>query len=626
MPVATPEAPSVQEVNGSSPLSTSRRALRLYRPHLAALGLLAVISLLMTTAEMSTYLVIRRIFDDAFGGKSVSTLAIYCGLLLVLPAVVQLFGLVQTHVSARIGQGIIRDLRNRLYSHLLAMPLRFFTQTKQGEIEARFSSDLAGLQQFATNTVTQILSSCVTMLATVTLMVLISPVLTIVSVAILPVFLLNHFWTARIRGPLMAERQTLAASFTSLLVETLSIGGVILAKTFGRRQMMEDVFEKENDRLLANELRQQLVGQWGFMGLGTLISAIPASMFFIAGWQLITGSELLGAKMTIGTAVAFSALQGRFFAPAAQLLNSQAEIHQALTMLKRVYEYLDRPAQEQPQPGKIVLRPEQVQGHVIFRNVGFSYEAPAAASAEGSLTDKEGSPVSSRPTLRDISFSIPPGHMTALVGRSGSGKTTIAYLLSRLYEADTGSVEIDGHDIRTLRLESIPDFIGVVTQEPFLLHGSVRRNLLFARPDATEEQVIAAARAAAIHDRIMELPEQYETVVGERGYKFSGGEKQRLAIARVFLRNPPILVLDEATSALDTHSERLVREALDALVHSRTTLVIAHRLSTIKSANQIIVLDRGEIVESGNHEALLRQGKVYAGLYNEQVLHAPRED
>jgi ATP-binding cassette subfamily B protein len=485
------------------------------------------------------------------------------------------------------------------------------------------------------------------------------------------------------------------ASLTAMMQETLSVSGVLLMKTFGRQRYAQELFDRENMNLTALQIRQQMIGRWFFMTIGVFFSIIPAVIYLVAGWQIITGADRF---LTLGIIVAFTTLQTRLFFPIGQLLQVQVDVQGALALFDRIFEYLDMPIDIQDAPNAQVLKPEQVQGRVEFKAVTFTYQRDDSAGMISSIpvggakgmpekpkfpflplqyppTDrrneenqrplpaapdvgnsnrtipsissglaprramfpgKEGvtSPVEKpappeeelRPTLNHVSFEILPGQLAALVGPSGAGKTTITYMAPRLYDVDSGSVEIDGHNVKDVTLNSLGEVIGMVTQETYLFHASVRENLFYAREDATEEEMIAAAKAAAIHDRIMELDEGYDTIVGERGYKLSGGEKQRIAIARVILKNPRVLILDEATSSLDTHSERLIQAALEPLMKDRTTLAIAHRLSTILSADVILVVDKGEIVERGTHRELLALGGLYSRLYQEQFGQQPSEE
>ncbi len=407
---------------------------------------------------------------------------------------------------------------------------------------------------------------------------------------------------------------------TALAEETLSVSGMLLTKAFGRQSYQSERYSDESQRLAALQVRQQLVGRWFFMLISTFFAITPAVVYFFAGRWIIDGSN----AVSIGSIVAFTTLQSRLFGPVGQLLGVQVEIQGAFALFDRIFEYLDLPVEIDDGPNAIPLAPGAVAGNVRFDSVDFRYdrlpdESEAPVSPEAPAPD---APARQPFGLSDISFEARPGDLVALVGPSGSGKSTISMLLPRLYDVTGGAVSIDGHDVRDIRLESLGQIIGMVTQETYLFHDTIRRNIAYGRLDATQEEIEAAARAAAIHERIMELPDGYDTIVGERGYKLSGGEKQRIAIARVVLKNPPILILDEATSALDTASERLIQTAIETLMSGRTTIAIAHRLSTILSADQILVVERGKIVERGTHAELLETNGLYATLFNQQFATA----
>jgi ATP-binding cassette subfamily B protein len=484
-------------------------------------------------------------------------------------------------------------------------------------------------------------------------MLILSPLLTLISLCMLPLFLWITVKVGNVRRETSKETQKSMAALTAMMQETLSVSGILLMKTFGRQKYAQQLFDRENMNLTALQIRKQMIGRWFFMTIGVFFSTIPAVIYLVAGWQIITGADRF---LTLGIIVAFTTLQTRIFFPIGQLLQVQVEVQGALALFDRIFEYLDMPIDIQDSPHAQVLKPEQVQGRVEFRDVTFTYQRDDSAGMISSIPvggandapdkakfaflplratspDKEvvTPPVEKsapseeelRPTLNHVSFEILPGQLVALVGPSGAGKTTITYMVPRLYDVDSGSVEIDRHNVRDVTLNSLGELIGMVTQETYLFHASVRENLFYARENATEEEMIAAAKAAAIHDRIMELDEGYDTIVGERGYKLSGGEKQRIAIARVILKNPRILILDEATSSLDTHSERLIQSALEPLMKDRTTLAIAHRLSTILSADVILVIDKGDIVERGTHQELLALGGLYSRLYQEQFGQLP---
>src|SRR3989440_2776118 len=566
--------------------------------------------------------------------------------MIIMSIITGLIGVGQTYLNNVIGQQVMRDFRNKLHEHLQNMSLRFFTSTRTGEIQSRLSNDVGGVQAVVTNTATSIISNLSTVISTIIAMLFISPLLTLISLGLLPIFLWITYKIGNVRRTTSKETQESMASLTAMMQETLSVSGILLTKTFGRQKYAQERFEKENQNLTNLEVRQQMIGRWFFMFVGTFFSITPAIVYLVAGLQIINNP--LHTAITLGGIVAFTTLQSRLFFPIGQLLNVQVEIQGALALFDRIFEYLDLPIDIQDAPKPLRLASDKVRGEVTFNDVSFTYkrDEPSVLSGlfgnegneNGNGKEKEKSPVSPEPvtisteeplartTLNHVSFDIKPGQLAALVGPSGAGKTTITYLVPRLYDVDSGAVEIDGRDVKAIALPSLGESFGGVTEETYLFHASVRENLLYARADATEEEMIAAAKAAAIHDRIMELDDGYDTMVGERGYKLSGGEKQRIAIARVILKNPRILILDEATSALDTHSERLIQAALDPLMKNRTTLAIAHRLSTILAADVILVVDHGEIVERGTHHELLEQNGLYARLYNEQFSQIEQEE
>ena len=627
---------------------TMRRVAAAFGPYKFQVVLVLIAILLTTVLGLVNPFLIQFIFDDAIGKRNLNLLFILVGIMFVMPIVTGIIGVGQTYLNNIIGQRVMRDFRNRLYDHLQSMSLRFFTGTRTGEIQSRLSNDVGGVQSVVTDTATSVVSNLSTALSTIVAMVIISPLLTLISLGLLPLFLFITYKVGNVRRTTSKETQQSLAALTAMMQETLSVSGILLTKTFGRQRYSQRRFENENQNLMNLEVRQQMIGRWFFMFIGTFFSIMPAVIYLVAGWQIIHSSPAHPA-ITLGAIVAFTTLQSRIFFPIGQLLNVQVEIQGALALFDRIFEYLDMPIEIKDAPNALYIKPDKMRGEITFNDVTFTYKPddnallsqlstpeqadndsvqhigspqspqPVSVPAEASIAaSEEQEPQEVRPALSHVSFDIKPGQLAALVGPSGAGKTTITYLVPRLYDVDSGSVDIDGHDVRDIALESLGANIGVVTQETYLFHSSVRENLLYAREDATEEEMIAAAKAAAIHDRIMELDDGYDTIVGERGYKLSGGEKQRIAIARVILKNPRILILDEATSALDTHSERLIQAALEPLMKNRTTLAIAHRLSTILSADLILVVNRGEIVEQGTHDELMAMNGLYAQLYNEQ--------
>ena len=615
---------------------TLRRVAAAFTPYKFQVLLVLIAILLTTVLGLVNPFMIQFIFDDAIGKRNATLLFILVGIMFIMPIVTGIIGVGQTYLNNVVGQNVMRDFRNKLYTHLQSMSLRFFTSTRTGEIQSRLSNDVGGVQSVVTDTATSVVSNISTALSTIVAMLIISPLLTLISLGLMPIFLFITYKVGNVRRTTSKATQQSLASLTAMMQETLSVSGILLIKTFARQQYAEKRFQDENQKLTNLEVRQQMIGRWFFMFIGTFFSITPAVVYLVAGLQIIHSPA--NPAITLGGIVAFTTLQSRLFFPIGQLLNIQVEIQGALALFDRIFEYLDMPLEIQDAPNALHLKPDQVRGEITFNDVTFTYKRDEATAPGGLLAptqqdngDETGKRTISpapvvvaaddeepRPALSHVSFDIQPGQLGALVGPSGAGKTTITYLVPRLYEADSGSVEIDGYNVKDIALESLGEFIGVVTQETYLFHASVRENLLYAREDATEEEMIAAAKAAAIHDRIVELDDGYDTIVGERGYKLSGGEKQRIAIARVILKNPRILILDEATSALDTHSERLIQAALEPLMKNRTTLAIAHRLSTILAADVILVVNHGEIVERGTHDELMQLGGVYARLYNEQ--------
>ncbi|MFN2465157.1 MAG: ABC transporter ATP-binding protein [Candidatus Dormibacteria bacterium] len=611
------DADEVELRDGEQPLRAAnvRRVVSLFRPHQGQVAVATVLVLITALLGVVNPLMQKVIFDDVFSGRHVAgpfglrdfrLLLLYAGIMVVTPIASSLIGIVQTYVTTVIGQGVIQELRNRLYAHLQAMPLKFFTDTRTGEIQSRLSSDVAGVQTVVTDTFTSIVSNIAILLTTVIAMWLLSPALTILSLVLVPIFILLTTRVGAVRRGIASQTQKTIADLSALVEETLSVSGVLLTKTFGRQKASMARFERENGRLARLFVRQQMVGRSFMAMIGTFFSVSPALVYLLAGYLAFgnhgrpVSMPLIGS-LSVGTLVAFTTLQSRLFFPIGQMLQVQIEVVGAFALFDRVFEYMDMPHDIVEKPNAIAIPPQEVAGDIEFKDVAFSYTGQADAQA-----------------ISGVSFRAASGKLVALVGPSGAGKTTTTYLIPRLYDVDSGSVSIDGIDVRDFQLEALGELIGVVTQETYLFHASVRENLLFARPAASDEELWTALEAAAIADHVRTLPGGLDTVVGERGYRLSGGEKQRIAIARVFLKNPRILLLDEATSALDTRSERLIQSAFAKLMQGRTTVAIAHRLSTILKADQILVLDHGRIVERGTHAELVNRGGLYSQLYLEQ--------
>lgn len=592
-----------------------RRIISLFGPYRRQVA--TVFGLIIVTATIGVFnpILIKPVFDSIFcspGCPHMGWVLFFVGLMVVLPIVNSAISIFQTLLTNTIGQRVMEDLRNVLYEHLQGMSLRFFTGTRTGEIQSRLTNDVGGIQDVITETASTILSNIVILISTVIAMAILSWQLTVLSLCLTPLFIFLTYRAGTARRRLAALAQRSKADMSAITEETLSVSGMLLVKVFGRQKEEAQRFRDENRTLADVNIKQVMVGRVLFAVVNIFFSTAPAFVYLLAAMLVSQGNH----SITPGTIVAFTTLQSRLFFPVGQMLQVSVEVQSSLALFERIFEYLDMPHDITDVSDAIDLDPAKFRGEVELRQVAFRYEKPLLTPSMEA--DGVHHPEVRAWAIEDLSLHVQPGQLAAIVGPSGAGKTTISYLIPRLYDVTEGSVLLDEIDVRHLQQAAISKVVGMVTQETYLFHASVRRNLLYAKPDATDEELQEAARAAFIHDRIMELRDGYDTVVGERGYRMSGGEKQRLAIARVILKSPRILILDEATSALDSTSERLVQAALRPLMKGRTTIAIAHRLSTILAADVIFVLDRGRLVEQGKHEELVRRGGLYAQLYQQQ--------
>ena len=616
-----PEQPAdKRNTLGLPPLSSPmlRRTVRLFRPYRFHVVSVAVLILVTASIGVINPLLIRTVFDSGLfpssGGPDLQLLWILAAVMTSIAIANGIMGVIQTYMTNHVGQSVMRDLRDSVYAHLQGMSLGFFTSTRTGEIQSRISNDVGGIQAVVTSTLTDTLSNTVIFLSTLVAMLILSWQLTIVAVATVPFFFALTKYVGKKRRAVTSEAQRSMAEVTAITQETLSVSGIMLAKLFGRQTQEMANFHRHNQELSDLAVRQQMIGHSFFAVVMTFLSISPAFIYLLAGYMM-SGSG--SPAVTAGTIIAFTTLQSRLYFPVGRLLQVSVELQSSFALFERIYGYLDLKQDIVDSPDASPLDLERVSGGITFDSVRVnyarSYGEPSDENSEQELEEE-----SRLWALDGVSLNIPPGQLAAFVGPSGAGKTTLAYLVPRLYDVTEGSVSIDGTDVKEIRQVDLAAVIGFVTQDSYLFHDTMEKNLLYARPEASRDEMIEAAKAAFIHDRIMEMPEGYDTFVGERGFRLSGGERQRLSIARVILHQPRVLILDEATSALDTASERYVQSALQPLMRDRTTMVIAHRLSTIIAADVIYVVDRGRIVEHGPHDELLAYGGLYANLYREQ--------
>ena len=574
------------------------RVLRLFAPHRFRLILVMGLVLLVAMIGIVNPLLIRVLFDEglfpADGVTDFDLIVTLALIMLVVTASSGVLGVWRTIATNRLGQDVLRDLRDRLYSHLQHLSLSFYSGARTGDLQSRITNDVGGIQNAVTSTISNILSNVVTFASALIAMLVLSPSLTLLALMTVPLFVLATRWVGSRRERFTAQTQAATAEMSVVTQETLSVSGITLAKLFGRQDREVERFNEANAKLAEAATAQQVIGQAFFTVIQAFMGATPVLIYLVAGWLLNRGSDL-----SSGTIVAFTTLQSQLFFPVARLLETTVELQSSRALFRRIFDYLDTEPDIVEAESPVEISREQAKGIVAFEDVQFAYgDGPA--------------------TLNGVSFEARPGQLVAFVGPSGSGKSTVLNLVARLYDPGAGRVTIDDIDLRDLSFGSVADLMGFVTQESYLFAGTLRDNICYGKPEASDAEVEKAARAAAIHDRIMEFEDGYMTAVGERGFRLSGGERQRIAIARVLLHGPRVLVLDEATSALDTASERRIQSALDELISGRTTLAVAHRLSTIQAADVIHVFDHGQIVESGNHDELLARDGAYARLHREQ--------
>lgn len=587
-----------------------RRIVSLFSSHRMAIVFTMVLVLIGAALSVVPPLLTERAFDEGLfpaGGPNLPVLVEIVVFMLIVYIASALLGVWQTYLTASVGNKVMGALRVRLFSHLQSMELSFFTHTKTGIIQSRLQNDVGGVASVLTNTISSILGNTVTVIAALVAMLLLNWQLTIVAVVLMPILVIAQRRVGQVRARIATKTQESLSDMTAITQETLSVSGILLSKSFNRQTTEVDRYSAENENQIRLQVSQAMSGQWFFAMVNIFLSSIPAIVYLVSGWLIVGGATDISA----GTIVAFTTVQARLLFPLLALMRVALDLQTSGALFARIFEYLDLKPAIADRPDAVPVDPADDLGRIEFDHVVFRY--PDAREGESN-------------TLDDVSFVIEPGEFAAFVGPSGAGKTTVSYLIPRFYDATSGTIRFGETDVRDLQQDSLVSHIGVVSQETYLFHATIAENLRYARPDATQEQLEDAAKRANIHDTIARFPDGYATIVGERGYRLSGGEKQRIAIARVLLKDPEVLILDEATSALDTISERVVQQALDTASSGRTTIAIAHRLSTIVAADVIFVIDHGQVVERGTHRELLDLGGVYSRLYREQTESAVLEE